>query len=176
MIGAAFHPHAALRLRAEAATLSARGGEFGASFVPDFVLCLFGEFSTFVTQRMETNLMFRNKTMAGLTILGLLTVIAAPVQAQVIIQPIPPHLPHEVQFRQLNWKVAVFANPAQAQAFAQTKANKGYQVVEEVLPGQVQVRFRMSHWHTYAVVPHGPEAHQIARSLQAKGLEARVIH
>jgi hypothetical protein len=120
--------------------------------------------------------MFRNATLSGLTILGLLMATLAPVEAQVIVQPIAPHHPHRVEYRQLNWKVHVFVNPAQAQAFAQTKASRGFHVVEEVLPGQIRVRYRMTHWHTYATVNHGPEAHDLARTLATKGYEARVIH
>jgi hypothetical protein len=132
-----------------------------------------------VTPRVEISNMLRQATLAGLTIAGLLAVNLAPVQAQVIVQPIPPvraHRPFQVEYRQLNWKIAVFVDPAQAQAFAQTKASRGYDVAQQTLPGQTQVSYRMPQWHSYAVIPHGPEAHHLARNLQAKGYEARVIH
>jgi hypothetical protein len=120
--------------------------------------------------------MFRKSTLAGLTALGLLAAALGPVQAQIVVQPVVPHRPYRVEFRQLNWSAAIFTNTVEAQSFAQRKANRGYEVVEKLLPGQVQVTYRMPTWHSYAVVNHGSEAHSLARSLQAKGMEARVIH
>lgn len=120
--------------------------------------------------------MYRKAILAGLLALGSFPVTYAQVQAQVVVQPVYPHRPHRVEFRQLNWKVAIFTNTVEAQAFARHKAKRGYEVVERLVGPELQVSYRMPVWHTYAVVNHGPEAHSLARSLQAKGFEARVIH
>ena len=123
--------------------------------------------------------MIRTAKLAGLSVLGLLAAAVASVDAQIIVQPVQPvrpHRPHQVEIRQVNWKAGIFMNAAQAQSFAQTKAARGYEVVQELLPGQIQVRYRMPAWHLYAVVPHRHEAHDLARVLQAKGYEVRVVH
>ncbi len=113
-----------------------------------------------------------------------LAAAASPVHAQVIlpvvVSPRPSYVipvsTYTVQFRSLDWTERVFHNPLEAREFELLKRAEGFETRVFLHGYHTHVSYRLPYWQSYRTVTSHHLAHELARSLEYRGFEARVLH
>jgi hypothetical protein len=110
--------------------------------------------------------------------------VAAPVRAQVILHTVVSTRPsylipvqtYTVQFRSLAWNERIFHNPVDAREFELLKRAEGFETTIVRHGYHTHVSYRLPYWQSYRTVSSHHFAHELARNLEYRGFEARVIH
>jgi hypothetical protein len=98
--------------------------------------------------------------------------INPPVQ---VFSPVMPFRVFQVQVRQLEWRERSFANPFDAREFALIKRSEGFETITIQHTFHTHVRYRLCLWTTFRTVSSHHAAHELARHLQFRGYETRVV-
>ena len=124
--------------------------------------------------------MFRSTLLASALTLG---VVAAPAHAQLVVStvvPVPsytviPVHSYTVQFRALDWTERIFHNPIDAREFELLKRAEGFETMTSRYGCHTQVRYRLPYWQSYRTVSSHHLAGELARHLEYRGYEARIV-
>lgn len=105
-------------------------------------------------------------------ILPAVPVINPPVQ---VFSPVVPFRAFQVQVRQWQWRERSFVNLIDAQEFALVKRSEGFETIAIQHGFHTHVRYRLPLWTTYRTVSSHHAAHELARHLQFRGFETRIV-